>query len=279
MAACKQRFPSNKFNFLRFRRVQGGTLSDLPINDLCPIVLFLGTPQSLTAEAIFSDQINISWSYVDQGQTGFEIQRSLTSGSGFVTIATVQDDIRSYEDTGLAPETTYYYRVRAVSDGLQSGYSNEASATTLFGIVFNTTYLPTVGNPFDLGASSSNNTKWKLPDGSIVEVDDLNITDSSSGLDGTQQQVLLGISDPDLITNITAIAILINLGLDLTRLRNVSQFRLEDNDLDSVDFTNAALVVVDNMRIEDANLTTLDFSGFTRIRTLDVARNDLTSIN
>src|SRR5581483_2217091 len=39
-------------------------------------------------------------------------------------------NVTSYQSTGLSGGTTYYYRVRATDAGGDSGYSNQASATT-----------------------------------------------------------------------------------------------------------------------------------------------------
>ena len=52
------------------------------------------------------------------------------SGGTYTEIAVVGTDLEDYSSTGLDDATTYYYRVKAYKGGLDSGYSNEASAGT-----------------------------------------------------------------------------------------------------------------------------------------------------
>ena len=85
-------------------------------------------PSSLTATAVSSSQINLSWTESDTSVTGFVVQRS-TDGINFTSIATL-GNVRSYADTGLAASTLYYYRVYATNSAGSSGSSNVASATT-----------------------------------------------------------------------------------------------------------------------------------------------------
>ena len=88
------------------------------------------TPTGLTATPISSSQINLSWGDVAT-ETGFKIERKTGVGGTYSQIATVGTGIVTYNDTGLTANTTYYYRVRATNAGGDSGYSNEANATTL----------------------------------------------------------------------------------------------------------------------------------------------------
>jgi len=81
-------------------------------------------PTSLTATAVSSTQINLSWADNSDNETGFKIERD------FVQIDTVGVGVTGYSDAGLDPSTTYTYRVRAYNDDGNSGYSNNASATT-----------------------------------------------------------------------------------------------------------------------------------------------------
>lgn len=50
------------------------------------------------------------------------------SGGAWTQIAAVGSNIRSYADTGLAPMTAYFYRVRAYNGAFHSAYFNEAVA-------------------------------------------------------------------------------------------------------------------------------------------------------
>src|SRR6266542_6588145 len=88
-------------------------------------------PSSLTASAVSSSQINLTWVDSNSNESGYLVERSLTSSSGFVQIASLALNTRSYSNTGLAAATTYYYRVRASKNGAYSTYSNVASARTL----------------------------------------------------------------------------------------------------------------------------------------------------
>lgn len=89
-------------------------------------------PNNLIANAVSHNQISLSWQDNAGNETGYEIERSLTAGSGYSLIFTTAADAISYSDNdvALSPSTTYYYRVRAVNATHQSDYSNETFATT-----------------------------------------------------------------------------------------------------------------------------------------------------
>jgi pectate disaccharide-lyase len=86
-------------------------------------------PSGLSATAISSSQINLAWVDNANNETGFSVERATGAGT-FSAIASLGANVTSYQSTGLAPSTTYSYRVRASNSGGNSGYSNTASATT-----------------------------------------------------------------------------------------------------------------------------------------------------
>lgn len=88
-------------------------------------------PTTLTAVAISPTQVNIAWLDASENETGFEIERSLTSGSGFMLIASTAADVTSYADAGLTESTYYFYRVKAINASGSSGHTSEANTNTL----------------------------------------------------------------------------------------------------------------------------------------------------
>jgi hypothetical protein len=87
-------------------------------------------PTGLSAAAISISQIDLSWTDNANNETGFRIERSKRNNSSFAEIATVGQDVTSYNDTTVSKKTTYFYRVRATNADGDSSYSNESSATT-----------------------------------------------------------------------------------------------------------------------------------------------------
>jgi predicted phage tail protein len=99
-------------------------------------------PSSLVATASSDTQIDLSWADNSSNETGFEIERSLSSAFGFSNITTTAAGATTYTDTGLTESTTYYYRVRAVNSAGNSAYTSVMNATTLNTTTTTTTTIP-----------------------------------------------------------------------------------------------------------------------------------------
>ncbi|HEY3322391.1 MAG TPA: PA14 domain-containing protein [Planctomycetota bacterium] len=87
-------------------------------------------PTNLAATAASSTQINLTWADNSNNENGFKLERKMGSGGTYAQIAAPAANATSFGDSGLTPATTYFYRVRATNAAGDSGYSNEASATT-----------------------------------------------------------------------------------------------------------------------------------------------------
>lgn len=84
---------------------------------------------SVTATALSSSQISLSWSNVGT-ETGFRIERS-GDGQNFTTLTTLGANATSLTDGLLAANFRYYYRVTALNSAGEAPVSPVASALTL----------------------------------------------------------------------------------------------------------------------------------------------------
>jgi Fibronectin type III domain len=85
-------------------------------------------PTSLVATAVGPDRIDLDWGPADDPD-GYEIQRSL-DGIGWTSLGRQAGTATEGTILGLAPETTYFFRVRAFNSGGDGPFSNVASART-----------------------------------------------------------------------------------------------------------------------------------------------------
>ena len=84
---------------------------------------------NLAATAVSAAQINLSWQDTSGNETGFRVERR--AGAGMWTqVASLGANVTSYSSTGLAPGTSYSFRVIAFNTSGSGAPSNEASATT-----------------------------------------------------------------------------------------------------------------------------------------------------
>ena len=87
-------------------------------------------PTGLTATALSSERIDLSWTDNADNEAEFRIERSADGGATWTEIARPPANTTSYADLGLTPGTAYSYRVRAVNSGGASAWAGPASATT-----------------------------------------------------------------------------------------------------------------------------------------------------
>lgn len=85
------------------------------------------TTAALTATAIGTNQIYLSWNYFNSASQ-YSVLRATSYSGTYSVVATTSST--NYTDTGLSTGTTYYYRVEAVNSYGAIDYSSIASATT-----------------------------------------------------------------------------------------------------------------------------------------------------
>lgn len=84
-------------------------------------------PTGLTATAMSSSQINLSWNTVGEASQ-YYIYRSNSSSGVYTYLGS--SSTTSYTNTGISATTSYYYKVQAINSVGSSDYSWEAWATT-----------------------------------------------------------------------------------------------------------------------------------------------------
>ncbi len=87
-------------------------------------------PSGISATAVSTTQVNLTWTDNSNNETGFELKRATDSGftQNVVWIGNIQGT--SYSNTGLAVATTYYYKVRAEGTAGKSAYSSAVNVAT-----------------------------------------------------------------------------------------------------------------------------------------------------
>jgi Calcineurin-like phosphoesterase/Purple acid Phosphatase, N-terminal domain/Fibronectin type III domain len=94
-------------------------------------------PAGLSATAVSTTQIDLTWTDTSSNEERFTINRCTGTAavcnadpSLYAMIAQPGPDEASYIDPGLAPATTYTYRIRAENEFGNSAFSDSATATT-----------------------------------------------------------------------------------------------------------------------------------------------------
>lgn len=88
------------------------------------------TPASPSATALTDTVVRVRWTDTSSNETQFVVYRSMEANGSFDEVGRVAANFRSFEDTGLDPTTTYYYRVAATNLVGTSAPSAIVSATT-----------------------------------------------------------------------------------------------------------------------------------------------------
>ena len=90
-----------------------------------------GGPSMLTATPTSASSIELAWSNT-AGESSYRVERSTEGGaSGWMQVTNVGQNVTGFTDSPLSAATTYFYRVIAIRDGIDSVPSAVASATTI----------------------------------------------------------------------------------------------------------------------------------------------------
>ena len=88
-------------------------------------------PINLYAEPRDKSSVILTWSDRSYNETGFEVQRATSAGGPWTSVTTTTQNVTSFTNTGLSPNTRYFYQVRARFNTTgASEFSNMVSTIT-----------------------------------------------------------------------------------------------------------------------------------------------------
>jgi hypothetical protein len=136
-----------------------------------------GTPGTPTASNVTSSSVSLSWGASSGTVSNYQIERATgASSTSFTQVGTSTSP--SFNDSGLAANTTYRYRVRANNSAGNSAYSGIVNVTTTSGNpqVPGTPGTPTTSNV----TSSSVALGWSASSGTVTNYQIERATGASS---------------------------------------------------------------------------------------------------
>ena len=135
-----------------YRVYAEGAAVDSAFSNTGSATIVPSAPTGLVAAGVSTSQINLTWLDVS-GETGYRIERSL-DGSSWSQVGTTSADITSFQNTGLAGGTSYYYRVFAVAT-----FGNSPASATALGV---TQALALPAAPTSVTAAKVARTKMRV---------------------------------------------------------------------------------------------------------------------
>ena len=88
-------------------------------------------PSDLSATVVSGHEINLAWTDNSNIEVGYQIEQSPDGENDWVPVAWTDADSTYYSLPGpFAPNSDYYFRVKAFAESAESQYSNVADVTT-----------------------------------------------------------------------------------------------------------------------------------------------------
>ena len=121
--------------FVFARNAQGLGSRSHEVSATTPVAAAPGAPTGFNAQANGRTQIDLSWTAPSETNgapiTGYQIEVSTNSGTAWSDLVEdTEKTATAYEHTGLQPNTTRHYRVRAINSAGPGSHSNIDNATT-----------------------------------------------------------------------------------------------------------------------------------------------------
>ncbi len=99
------------------------SLQSAPIYVTVNSPINVNTPANLQGQITSPGSVHLFWEDASPNESGFEIYRATNPAGPWKLRAQLGEDIVAYHDSGLLPNETYYYKMRAVSPTGKSDYT------------------------------------------------------------------------------------------------------------------------------------------------------------
>ena len=102
-----------------------------PPSDVVSATTLVDPPAATVLQVTSRSRTTIDLAWDDLAdETSYRVERSSDGETGWAAIGTSGQDVTTYTDAGLAPDTMYFYRVVATNEGGSSAPSNVVSEAT-----------------------------------------------------------------------------------------------------------------------------------------------------
>jgi hypothetical protein len=109
---------------------EGGCSDPSATNSETTLAEIPAIPGAPTIDNATSSSLRVNWTPLAYAPAGYDVWRSLTEVGGYSLVGSVLAGVGTFTDTGLAPETEYFYRISACSSAGCSDLSAAGSGTT-----------------------------------------------------------------------------------------------------------------------------------------------------
>ena len=114
------------------RNLNPTTGTGIELLEVQPSLATPAAPSNLQLAAVSSSEVDLTWTDNSDNELGFKIERATDTNFtlNLTVLGTTAANVQSYADTTVAPQTTYYYRVRAINGGQESANATAGPVTT-----------------------------------------------------------------------------------------------------------------------------------------------------
>jgi lysophospholipase L1-like esterase/chitodextrinase len=108
-----------------------------------PTFLGLYSPQNFAAKITSAGSVLLTWTDASNLERNYEVWRRLSTESVWTLAGVVDEDVTSFHDTGLTPNATYQYKMRAINHTQASWYMpGETNGSPYLDVVLGTETNP-----------------------------------------------------------------------------------------------------------------------------------------